>query len=156
MAGEPAITKVVTALATLLSAGLTGQQIFPDRDSSEPLSEDERPGIVPRVTDMQFSNWTMGLAQTLHEVTIELDLYENGFGVDTINNRHAVTIAEINRLVMTNEPFQQMLQECELTAASGIEEDIADAGAAVLAIKVAFLTPRTDWTVINGHAGDIV
>lgn len=155
MAGEPAITKIVTAFAALLTAGLPGQQIFTNRDSAEPLDETERPGIVVRVTEQQFTNFELGMGETLHSAALELDLYESAPSLDTITSRHAVTIATIVSLIHANADFKKMLQECEPQAASGIEEDVADVGATVFAIAIKFLTPSTDWTKIIGHAGII-
>jgi hypothetical protein len=146
MAGDPAITKVSDGLQDLLTQ--MNMSVFVDRSDEEPILDEERPCVVIRIVDVQFT--PIGMAEMRHEVTVDFDFYDQLLSAATITRRHAVMIAKANGLIAADRTVGGMLESLELRSATAEIDAMPDLGCATLTGELSFLTPRGDFTTILG------
>lgn len=151
MAGDPAITKVSDALQELV-AQLPGVNVFVDRPEDEPIQEEERPCVAIRIVDVQFAP-AMGQSEMRHEVTTDLDFYEEVAASTGISRGLAAMVASFNALVAADRTLGGRLETFELRSATADLDAIPDLGCAVVTAELTFLTPRADFTTILGASG---
>ena len=154
MAGDTALTKVMLAIADRITPA-PQVQTFVDRSESNPLQESEVPAQVVNCVDVGLTEYQEnGHGQCYWwDVTLHFDLYENFEVFTTITDRHRTMAANIVALINAEWGLGGMLQNCVFTGLSNAEDVRADYGAAVLELKVSFLTKFDDWTVGIGGAG---
>lgn len=151
MAGEPAIVKVTTALSDLLG-GMAGTSIFVDRGDDDPIREDERPAVALRVVDTQFDP-SYGQAETRHAVTLDMDFYEEDMTTGSISAALSRMIAAANALIASDRTLGGMLERFELISATAELDATPDLGCAIVTAELSFITPRGDFTTIQGATG---
>ena len=153
MAGAPALTKIVDALADRLRA-MPQVNVFSDRDGSEALMREELPAIVINVLDVDITERPeLGNAAQVHSATIHLDFYENFEVWSTITARHREMIAQAMAIIHADWSLGGMLRELNPIGISKADDVLADQGAAVLEIEIKFLTAFGDWTTGIGQSG---
>lgn len=154
MAGDPAIVKIVNALADVL-AGVPQVQVFTDRNESEPLSESEVPAIVVNMIDTSLDErQEHGFHAQIHTATIHLDFYENFEAFNSISFRQQEMIAQAAAFINADWSLGGRLQELTFIGVSNASNAQADEGAAVLELRIRFVTHFNDWTVLIGTGGE--
>lgn len=157
MAGLPAIEKVKARLTTLAGGvtradGITSVSVFLDRSEDDPIREEERPAIAIRVVDIQFAP-SGGQAEMRHNCTIDFDFYEESLTFGGISMRLSIMIAEFNALVAADRTLGGMLEQFELKSATAELDATPDLGCAIVTAGSSFITPRSDFTTIQGASG---
>ena len=148
MAGTAAQIKITTALTALL-AQMPGVAIFADRSEDDPIREEERPAVALRIVDTQFEP-SYGQAEMRHNCTLDIDFYEEALTLGGISARLATMIAEANALIAADRTLGGMLEQFELRSATAELDATPDLGCAILTAEFSFLTPRSDFTTIQG------
>lgn len=156
MAGDPAIRKVLTALADLL-ATIPQITVHIDKLPGDRLVEEERPAICIRVVEQAFEPWQGVESATLHSVSLDLDIYEESPVFESITARHSEIIAMIVERVHASRAnggtLAAMLFRIEEAGATADENSVPDLGCATFTYELQFLTPRGDFRTIIGEGG---
>lgn len=153
MAGEPALVKVQNALVAMMQT-LTGINILPDRTVDEPIAENERPAMVPRIVEAAF-DLAPGAGEVLNTIAIDIDIYESAITGDTITAALATMKAQFVAALHADRTLgglMQMVEERSFTASS---DSVPDLGCATLTLEAQFITPRGDDITIMGTSGPI-
>lgn len=151
MAGDPAIIKVRDQLVTLLG-GLTGVNVFGDRGDEEPVQESERPAVVIRFVDQQLDP-AMGQSEMRHNCTLDMDVYEESLSDGGLTKALAVIVTDINDLIAGDRTLGGRLESFELRSITTDPNETPDVGVAIVTAELTFITPRGDFTTIQGASG---
>lgn len=144
------VRKVLLAFKALLDP-LT-MPVYIDRTDDEPLSENERPGIIIRVPGIAFENY-QSQGMDLCRVTFHFDCHSSGNLSETIDEQNQSTVTDILSAIASDRTLGGRLQSCEAMAVSGSEQDGADVGCAILEVETVFFTDRDNPFNIVGQAG---
>ena len=160
MSGEPAIRKVLDRLKDWLDGNVgTGVTVFLDRSYDEPFHDEDLPYVNIRCQRTAMSVFDYGTM--LHEAAIKFDIVSGASSTRNIDQLQAEIMADINARMWamdaTAGTIGELLQD-KLPLSVGPEQDefeLSDAGEAVFAWSVTFLTPLADFRTINGANGSV-
>lgn len=149
---DSALVKINAALAALFASGMTGVNVFYDRSEDDPVRDEERPCLVFRVTDVQFDE-TPGRGEMRHVCTLDIDIYEDTTTAGALSTRLANRVSDLNSVITSDRTLGGRLESFELRSATASIDEAPDLGAAIVSAEVTFITPRTDFTTIQGASG---
>jgi len=157
MAGDPAIEKVKFLLVALTRGvlqddGVTPINVFVDRSEDDPIREEERPAAAIRVVDVQLDP-SLGMAETRHNCTLDVDFYEEALTFGGLSKRLSVMASDWNALVAADRTLSGRLERFEIRSLTAELDAVPDLGCAIVTSEFSFITPRGDWTTIQGATG---
>lgn len=155
MAGEPALTKLQTALVTLIESIPGEYQCHPNRETDEPLQESERPAYVPRIVECTFDT-QLGGGMMDWRIVIDVDMLDNSEAGDTITNKLAVMLSLFIAALNADPTLGGLVGEIVPRSFTASSDSVPDLGCATLTLEAVLLTPEGDFNTVMGASGPIV
>jgi hypothetical protein len=152
MAGDPAVIKVRDAAVALILAGKPAWTVDGERGEEEPIQETERPAALPRISNHQFEA-EMGLGEMRHRCILDIDLYEVALSDGGMTKELAIMVADVNALFHADRTLGGMVESLEFIDAITDPNETPDMGVCTLRGELTFITPRGDFTTIQGASG---
>jgi hypothetical protein len=150
---QPASSKILTALEQVLSR--TGRLVFIRRTSA--IKASDRPAINVHVQRITYED-VLGDGQSLHTMTLTLDLAEQETTDEELSAAHEETSVQVLRVIGESlsaftDDFPQMVQDVRVKELMPDAESVSGAGVAVLDVDISYRTPLWDHSVIIGQSG---
>lgn len=151
MAGEPALTKILTALGALVDAVAGTATVDVDQPDDESLDESELKAVNIIHIRTAFAMHEHGVQE--HRATIDLDMV-TGQDADETNAEQLRNLeADLVAALWAGRTLGGIAQDIILLSSGGDEDVRAEVGARPLSIEVLYLTPLGDHRTIIGAAG---
>lgn len=152
MAGEPAIRKIVDALAATLGA-IPGLRVDIDRAEDEPYGNAELPAANIVVAGVAFEARDHGT--TLHRASVDIDLHVDPEAGSTNAARLDAIEADAVATLHADRTLGGRAEDVAPLSSGGADGLRADTAVRTLSIEIRFLTPLGDHRTLMGATGPI-
>lgn len=151
MAGEPALTKVQTALKAALEAAMPGWLVEADRADDSPLGNAELPALNIRYRGTVRD--TISNCEVRNRARFGLSLAVSVEEASTIAARLREAEADIGAALWADRTLGGLIFDYEIASTDGDEDVLSDEGGRELDLTLSYLTPVGDDRTIIGAAG---
>lgn len=150
---EAALRIVQNRMVAQIAAAFPALSLFVDRPDDRPLDVSELPAVVCRCTNVELGNGPDALHQMMHMAVFQFDCHSGGASGQTIDQIAQGMVADIVAALHEDRTLGGRIQGIEETGISGMAEDGADTGIAILEVTLFFFTPRGDFRSLVGIGG---
>jgi hypothetical protein len=146
---EPAIRKVVVAMAAQLAAAVPGLTFIIDRAPSEAVAREETPCCLVQFTGEQIT--PLDQSTSVHVATIDLEICVRAAATG-IQERLAILIADAMGALQADRTIGGLVQDIEEQSVTSDSVGRPDVNSAALALNVTYLTPRGNFFTVLGQS----
>jgi hypothetical protein len=146
---EPAIRKVMVALAAQLTAGVPNLAIIIDRAPSEAVAREETPCCLVQFTGEQITH--LDQSTSTHTATIDLEICVRAAATG-LQERLAILIAKSMGALQADRTLGGLILDIEEQSVTADSVGRPDVNSATLALNVLYLTPRGDFFTVLGQS----